>query len=122
MNRLKRKGYTVETDLKKFGYEGYSVECTYKYIKGEEKYLLRMGLVPKDFNSRIKIEFNEIDTQLISGSKETVENNINRIIGQAAVSGFFDKYIEKFEYECKCFDLGNEILEKEHLNNKDNAD
>lgn len=117
MYRLKRKGYSVEADLKEFGYEGYSVECTYKYIKRQEKYLLRIGLVPKNFNNRIKIEFNEIDTQLISCSKETIEDNINKIIECMAIDGRFNKSIEQFEYECKCFDLGNEILEKERLNN-----
>lgn len=115
MARLRRKGYTVEVDLKEFGYEDYFVECTYRYVKKKEKYLLRMGLVPKDFNYRIKIEFNEIDTQLISGTRETIESHIDRIIKDMAVDGAFDDYIKHFEYECKCFDLGNEILEN---NNK----
>lgn len=70
-----------------------------------------MGLVPKGFSYRIKIEFNEIDTQLISGTRETIGNNINRIVEHMSYKGFFDDYIKQFEYECKCFDLGNEILE-----------
>lgn len=115
MNRLRKKGFTVEIDLKEIGYEDYSVECTYRYIKKKEKYLLRMGLVPKDFNSRIKIEFNKIDTQLISGTRETIEDHIDRIIEYMATNGSFDKYIKQFEYECKCFDLGNEILEQETI-------
>lgn len=112
MNKLKRKGYTVEINLEEYGYERYSVECTYKYIFKEEKYLLRMGLVPKDFNSRIKIEFNEIDTQMISGTRENIEEHIGRIIEYMARNGNFDDYLKQFEYECKCFDLGNEILEQ----------
>lgn len=116
MSRLRRKGFTVEVDLKEFGYENYFIECTYKYFRKKEKYLLRMGLVPKDFNSRIKIEFHEIDTQLISGTRETIESNIERLIAQAATTGFFNRYIKQFEYECKCSELGNEILEKESIN------
>lgn len=117
MSGLRRKGFTVEVDLKEFGYEGYFVECTYRYIKKKEKYLLRMGLVPKDFNSRIKIEFNKIDTQLIYGTRETIEDHIDRIIEYMATDGSFDDYIKQFEYECKCFDLGNEILEQETIKN-----
>ena len=29
--------------------------------------------------------------------------------------GFFDKYIERYEYEIKCFDKGNELFEAERL-------
>ena len=29
--------------------------------------------------------------------------------------GFFDKYIERYEYETKCFDRGNELFEMERL-------
>lgn len=118
MNRLKRKGYVVEADLKRYGYKEYFVECTYRYDKEKEKYLLRMGLKPKNSDSRVKIEFNEIDTQYVPGTKENIEDHIDRIIEQAATSKFFDSYVEQFEYECKCFDIGNEILEKERINNE----
>lgn len=32
--------------------------------------------------------------------------------------GFFDYYINRYEYELKCFDLGNDVLEKERLGDK----
>ena len=44
MSTIKIKGYTVESDLGVYGYDGYSVECTYNYNKQKEKYLLCMGL------------------------------------------------------------------------------
>lgn len=122
MKQLKRKGFVVEADLSKYGYEDYCIECTYQYHKEKEKYLLRMGLKPKYFGSRIKIEFNEIDTQYISGTKENIERHINKLIDFAASSNFFDEPIRQFEYECKCFDIGNEILEKERLNKNDNEE
>lgn len=122
MKQLKRKGFVVETDLSKYGYKDYCVECIYQYDKEKEKYLLRMGLKPKYFGSRIKIEFNEIDTQYISGTKENIERHINKLIDFAASSNFFDEHIRQFEYECKCFDIGNEILEKERLSKNDNEE
>lgn len=122
MNQLTRKGFTVEVDLGKYGYKSYSVECTYQYDKKEGNYLLRMGLKPKHFGSRIKIEFNEIDTQYISGMRENIERRIKKLIDFAASSNFFDEHIKQFEYECKCFDIGNEILEKERLSKNDNEE
>lgn len=120
MNKVKRKGFVVEIDLKVYGYEDYFVECTYMYDKNVEKYLLRMGLKPKYYNNRIKIEFNEIDTQYIHGTKENIESHIYRIVDQAASTGFFDRYIKQFEYECKCFEKGNELFEKEQLGSMHN--
>lgn len=122
MSNLRRMGYTVEVNLKNYGYEGYTIECTYKYIKKKEKYLLRMGLKPKDSENRIKIEFQRIDTQYISGTRETIEEHILRIVEQTASHNFFDEYINRYEYECKCFDIGNEILEKENKNNTEKND
>ncbi len=31
--------------------------------------------------------------------------------------GFFDHYVQRFEYELKCFDKGNEIFESERILN-----
>lgn len=43
--------------------------------------------------------------------------NINNDILIYATSllsdNFFDYYIERYEYELKCFDMGNELIEKE---------
>ena len=30
--------------------------------------------------------------------------------------GFFDCYIDRYEYESKCFDVGNDLAESERLN------
>lgn len=114
--RYKSKGYTIEIDLpEECGYEGYSVECTYRYDKDKEKYLLSMWLMRKDISDKFKIDHQEIDTQYISGTKETIRQNICKIVEQASLSGFFTKYIERFEYTYKCFDRGDDLFEKERL-------
>lgn len=125
MNRIKRKGYTVEIGLGRYGYKGYSVECTYRYDKDKEKYLLHMGLKCMNMDDcRFKvapIDLYNIDAQYISGTKETIQDNIDRIVEYAATHEdenhrkFFDKYIEQIEYMCRCCELGNEQLEKERL-------
>lgn len=119
LNR-KRKGYTIEIALpEECGYKGYSVECTYKYNKPKEKYSLSMWLKRNDIHDKFKIDLQEIDTQYIPGTRENIEENICRIVEQASLSGFFTQYIERFEYTCKCFDIGNSLLiEKERLSDK----
>lgn len=117
MLRVIREGYTVRFILpEECGCAGYFVRCTYKYKKKKDKYSLQMRLGHKDFDDEFKIDSQEIDTQYVPGTRESIESNIARIVEHAAMSGFFDKYIEKFEYTYKCFDKGNDFFEKEQLN------
>lgn len=116
MIRYKDKGYVIEIDLlKECGYKGYSVECRYLYDKLKEKYLLSMWIKRNDIEETFKIDSYKVDTQYISGTPETIKNNICKIVEQACLTGFFDYYIKNFEYELKCFDKGNELFEQERL-------
>ena len=45
----------------------------------------------------IPINRQKVDTQYISGNKDTIRNNILKIVEQASESGFFDEYVERFE-------------------------
>lgn len=120
MQRVIREGYTIRINLpEECGYEGYSVKCTYIYNKQKEKYKLSMWLRRNDIDDDFKIDSREIDTQYISGTRETIEDNICRIVEQASISGFFDNYIEQFRYTYNCFERGNELFEQERLTKKD---
>lgn len=118
MTRAKHLGYLIEIKLsEECGYEGYSAWCAYKYNKSAEKYSLSMWLKRHDIDDTFKIESQEIDTQIISGTRETIEENICRIVEQAALSGFFDYYIERYEYTYNCYDLGEEVLDQRRVSN-----
>lgn len=111
-----REGYTIRIQLpEECGYEGYSVKCTYKYNKQKEKYRLAMWLKRDDIDDDFKIDSQETDTQYIYGTKETIENNICRIVEHASLSGYFDRYIERFKYTYDCFERGDELYEQERL-------
>lgn len=119
MLRYENKGYTITVPIpEECGYEGYFAECTYRYDKEKEKYLLTMGLLRKDIGDKFKIENQEIDSQYISGTKETIKHNICTIVENASLSGFFEPYIQHYEYTNECFDKGNEIFEEERLKGK----
>ena len=89
--QIKRKGYTIEINLsEECGYNNYIVVCTYKYNKWINKYSLEMELKHKYIGDGFRIDRQEIDTQYISGTRETIEDNIERIVNQACLSGFFE--------------------------------
>lgn len=109
------RGTLIEIKLpEECGHEGYSVECVYCYNKHKDKYLLSMWLKRNDICSKFKIESQEIDTQYIPGTRETIVDNICKIVETASLNGYFEHYIQRYEYEIRCFDRGNELYEKEN--------
>ncbi len=107
-------GQVLDVDIpEETGHTGYSVECRYKYIKSKDKFALSMRLHRKDIDDTFKIDTQEIDTQLISSEKDKIWDDIERIVIQASLSGFFDYYIDRFEYTYACADKGNNIFEEE---------
>lgn len=127
MNNMKRTlkpkytyhGETIEIRLpEECGHRGYSVKCTYRYDKKIEKYRLSMWLHRKDIDDDFKIDSQEIDTQYIRGTKQTICENIYRIVLDGSLSNFFEPYIKRFEYTYDCFAKGDDMYEKERFNNK----
>lgn len=45
-----------------------------------------------------------------NATKETINSAILKQISIFLQEGFFDYYIKRFEYECNCFDLGDEFM------------
>lgn len=112
-----REGYTIRIQLpEECGYEDYSVKCIYKYNMKLDKYTLDMWLMRNDIDDEFQIRSQEIDKQLVSGTKDTIEDNICMIVEYASLSGYFDEFIERFEYTNECFERGNELCEQERLN------
>ncbi len=115
------KGNTITIELSDFGYENYIVECAYHFDKHEDKYALSMWLNRTDLEDRMMLSSKKVDTQYIPGTRETIVDNICRIIHQAATvendNGvrYFDYFVERYEYELSCFERGNELFEKERL-------
>lgn len=116
------KGQTITIDLSKWGYQNYIAECTYFYDKNKNKYSLSIWLNRTDIEEKLKVSSKKIDTQYISGTKETIVENICRIVHQASTvrdkngMKYFDRFVDRYEYELKCFERGNELFEQERLN------
>ena len=125
MMRPKFKGQTIEINLTKWGYENYVAECAYYFDKYEDKYSLSIWLNRNDIGDRMRLSSKKVDTQYISGTRETIVENICRIVHQAATvaagdgSKYFDRFVERYEYELACFERGNELFEQEALKKTD---
>lgn len=97
--RFKDLGRALEFRLNK----DYAVECRYKYVKKENYYSLTMWLVNKKYNISCPVDKVWIDTQpLRNSSKDTIWNDISKIVEYANSNGFFDPYIESFDYTIQC--------------------
>lgn len=116
MMRPKFEGQTIKFNLTRWGYKNYIAECAYHFDKYKGKYSLSMWLNRNDVEDRMRLSSKKVDTQYISGTKETIIENICRVVHQACMSKYFNYFIERYEYELKCFERGNELFEQERLN------
>ena len=48
-------------------------------------------------------------------NQNTINSAILKKVSAFLEEGFFDYYIQRYEYEMKCFDIGDEIKQKERL-------
>ena len=76
------------------------------------------------YTTTLFLKENTVDTWKLIEKAENLEfhanqNTINSAILKQVSSflhdGFFDYYIQRYEYEMKCFDVGNDLAEKERL-------
>lgn len=117
MMKPKFTGNTLTIELSDFGYKNYFVECAYHFDKHKGMYSLSMWLNRNDLEDRMKLSSKKVDTQYIPGTRETIVENICRIVHQAATAAndcgekYIDKYVSRYEYELSCFERGNEIFE-----------
>ena len=113
------EGYAIAINLSQFNdddkYKGYAASCQYKYDKQKEKYSLCMWLKHTSMDQKYRIEYDGIDTQYISGTRETIRENICRIVEVMMEQNRFDYFIERYEYDIKCCEKGMEVLESEGM-------
>ena len=117
--RYSNEGYAITIGLFQFSdddkYKGYAASCQYKYDKKEGKYLLCMWLKHSTMDQKYRVEYDGIDTQYISGTRETIRENICRIVEVMMKQNRFDYFIDRYEYDMKCCEKGAEILDTEGI-------
>lgn len=77
------------------------------------------------YTTTLFLKENTIDTWKLIENAENLEFHANHNAINSAIlkqvstflqEGFFNYYIQRYEYEMKCFDKGNDLVESERLN------
>ena len=58
-----------------------------------------------------------IDIEMEADMK-SIKRDMAQYVTDLLIDGFFKKYIDRYEYELKCFDRGFEVLERERKTSK----
>ena len=113
-NRLKYKNYRGCKDIITIDlHNDYTVIAIKSRNSDKHKYTVQLML-----------KENTVDKWNLIENAESLEFNVDyKIINKAILKhvatilsdGFFDYYIDRYEYELKCFERGNSIIEKERL-------
>lgn len=117
--RYTNEGYVITVALSQFNddekYKGYAASCQYKYDKQKGKYSLCMWLKHTSMDQKYRVEYDGIDTQYISGTQETIRENICRVVEVMMEQNHFDYFIDRYEYDMKCCEKGAEIMDAEGM-------
>ena len=79
----------------------------------------------KVYTTTLFLKENTIDTWKLIENAENLEFHANQNTINSAIlkqvstfleEGFFDYYIQRYEYESNCFDIGNGLAESERIN------
>ena len=116
-NKLEYKNYKGCKDILTIDlHNDYTVIAIKSWKPDDQKYIVQLML-----------KENTVDKWDLIEKAESLEFNVGHKIINSAIlkhvatllsDGFFDYYIKRYEYELKCFDIGNEIAEKERLGDK----
>lgn len=102
MLKYENKGHVIDVVLPTEKFKGYSIECHYLFDKKIGKYIVSMWLKNGNLNNRYKIDGQGIDTQPLSGTPETIRQNLCNVIEYALNTGFFDMYLEIYKKLVAC--------------------
>ena len=115
MERLTYENYRGCKDILSIDlHNNYTVIAIKSWNPDEHKYEVQLML-----------KENTVDKWDLIEKAESLEFNVDyKIINKAILKhvatllsdGFFDYYIDRYEYELNCFNIGNDLAESERLN------
>ena len=117
MERLTYENYRGCKDILTIDlHNDYTVIAIKSWSPDDQKYIVQLML-----------KENTVDKWDLIEKAESIEFNVDyKIINKVILKhiatllsdGFFNYYIQRYEYEMKCFDRGNDMFEKERLGDK----
>lgn len=121
MQRLKYEKFNntnnvITIDL----HNGYTVIAVTGFDIENKVYTITLFLKDNTVDTWKLIE--KAENLVFHANQNTINSAILKQVSAFLQEGFFDYYIQRYEYEMKCFDKGNDLVEREHLENNISGD
>lgn len=94
-------------------HNGYTIIAISSWNKESHHYNADLYLKDNLINNWLLIE--NVENLIINANYKTIHSALLKQVASFLKEGFFERYIKRYEYEQKCFEKGNELLEKELL-------
>ena len=116
-NRLPYKNYKGCKDILTIDlHNDYTVIAIKSWNPDEQKYDVEFRITEKSIDKWDLIQ--EMESVEFNVDYKIINKAILKHIATLLSDGFFDYYIDRYDYELKCFDRGNELFEIERLGDK----
>ena len=118
MQRLKYEKFNNSNDIITINlHNGYTVIAVTGFDVETKTYITTLFLKENTIDTWKLVE--NAENLEFHANQNTINSAILKKVSEFLNEGFFDYYIQRCEYELKCFDIGNEIFEKERLSGVD---
>ena len=115
MQRLKYEKFNNSNDVIMIDlHNGYSVIAVTGFDAENRIYNTTLFLKDNTIDTWKLVE--QADKLEFRANQNTINSAILKKVSEFLNEGFFDYYIQRYEYEMKCFDIGNDLEESERLN------
>lgn len=104
MLRFENEGTTISVKLPKTDYIVYMMA---NYSKETDTYHTKLYIVRKDVSDLVLVD----DDYEMKSNFSSIRFDMGEYITEKYNKGFFDYYIDRYEYQQKCFDKGVEFVE-----------
>ena len=94
-------------------HNGYSVIAITGFDAENKVYITTLFLKDNTIDTWKLIE--KADRLVFHANNNTINSAILKQVSTFLDEGFFDYYIQRYKYEMNCFDVGNNLAEKERL-------
>lgn len=115
MQRLKYEKFNNSNEVITIDlHNGYSVIAIIGFDVENKVYTTTLFLKDNTIDTWKLIE--KADKLVFHANNNTINSAILKQVSTFLEEGFFNSYIQRYEYEMKCFDVGNDLAESERLN------
>ena len=115
MQRLKYEKFNNSNEVIMIDlYNGYTVIAITGFNTENRVYTTTLFLKDNTIDTWKLVE--QADKLEFHANQNTINSAILKQVSIFLEEGFFDYYIQRYEYEVNCFNVGNDLAESERLN------